>query len=322
MQSKSFELSLKGTQFTSLSFTKNSKLTSLSIDGVFTDIDISGNSSLTSFDVSKFLELESLNVSGCGLQSLDVTKNLNLKSLDCHDNALSTLNVRSNTALKTLNVKSNSEISHVDLRNNPVLEDLNASGLSISELDLTGITQLKTLDVTDNAKLLRAICPSSTWLRTLNQCYNDLSLLYVNNYAEIIGGAMIEIDGVMWSGYNFGSTAYNMRGDGYTFSAAQNACPEGWRTPTKSELESLSANYSSETKFNGMSGRWFSGSKTYSSSVPAVFLPCLKGHSSGDYWSSTVTGSNNAYYLYFYSSSVRMYYGDRSDSYAVRCLKN
>ena len=76
------------------------------------------------------------------------------------------------------------------------------------------------------------------------------------------------------------------------------------------------------TTFNGMQGRWFSGSKTYSDSVPAVFLPVINGGSSGDYWSSSAYYGSSAYYLFFNGSSVNVSNNDRSSAYSVRCLKN
>ena len=72
-----------------------------------------------------------------------------------------------------------------------------------------------------------------------------------------------------------------------------------------------------------MKGRWFSGSKTYSDSVPAVFLPVLDASNSyGYYWSSTADGSYGAYSLFFNGSEVNVYGNSRSNAYSVRCLKN
>lgn len=77
------------------------------------------------------------------------------------------------------------------------------------------------------------------------------------------------------------------------------------------------------TTFNGVKGRWFSCSKNYSDSVPAIFLPILNGDSSyGNYWSSTAGNGDSAYYLYFSGSSVYMNSNSRSNVYSVRCLKN
>ena len=51
-------------------------------------------------------------------------------------------------------------------------------------------------------------------------------------------------------------------------------CPDGWRVPTFAELGQLSLNYSSwTTNESGQNGIWTSGSQTYSSVAPQIFLP-------------------------------------------------
>ncbi len=110
-------------------------------------------------------------------------------------------------------------------------------------------------------------------------------------------------------------------------------CPEGWRVPTYGELDELNDNRSSwTTNENGQIGYWFSGSKSYSSSVPRIFFPAAgyrsgygggRANSRGDdgyYWSSRPSG-NYAYLLYFGSSSTHMDYGGRADGYSVRCVQ-
>ena len=109
-------------------------------------------------------------------------------------------------------------------------------------------------------------------------------------------------------------------------------CPEGWRVPTYEELDELNDNRSSwTTDENGQIGYWFSGSKSYSSSVPRVFFPAagnrydLDGSASyrgyyGYYWSSRPY-YGYAYGLNFNSSSTNMdYYGSRAYGYSVRCV--
>ena len=288
------------------------------------EIDVSSVRYICSLSgLEHFKNLEKLDCSGNNLTELDLTACEALKNLNCSNNALSALNVKSNTALKKLNVKGNREISLVDLRHNPALEDLNVSGLNISELDLTGITRLTSLDVTDNPKLLRVICPSQDWLIKVG-AVNDMMLKYVDSTGENIFGGGVKIDEDYWACMNVGYSSDNLYGKTYSFSSAQSVCPNGWRTPTVSDLESLSAHYSSVTTVNGMEGRWFSGSKTYSSSVPAVFLPYQKGWSGGGYWSSTeyYYYIGNAFVLVLDSSGVGMCHSDRSDSWSVRCVKN
>lgn len=327
-------LNCAGNGFVSLDVSQNKKLKSL---------NCSGNTGLTTVDLSLLGVLTELDAHGCGLQSLDVTKNLALESLDCSGNSiLSTLdvvnntalktlncsnnnltkiNLTANTALKTLNLSYNKEISLVDLRNNTELTHLYVRHLNLSELDLTKVAQLQVLNVLENPILARIICPSQGWLIKADVSIGTQEIYCVTEAGLPVQGGCIEIDGKVWMGANVGYAYDNHYGGKYTFS--QNPCPSGWRMPSKDELSSLSAHRSGMTTFNGVKGRWFSGSKTYSDSAPAIFLPILDGDSShGNYWSSTASTGDSAYYLYFNASSVYMNSTSRSNVYSVRCLKN
>ena len=112
-------------------------------------------------------------------------------------------------------------------------------------------------------------------------------------------------------------------------------CPKGWRVPTYAELDELSNNYSSWTSENNQNGRWFSGSESFSSTVPHVFLPAAsyRGWSGGAnlrgrnsyYWSSSpyYYSYGHAYCLgsYYYRDGVNMSYDTRADGYSVRCVQ-
>ena len=146
-------------------------------------------------------------------------------------------------------------------------------------------------------------------------------IFYLSDGTQVVANTII--DGKRWMNYNVGASASNLYGSLYTFDDAQAACPSDWRVPTRDELSSLSANYSDWTTYLGMSGRWFSGSQTYSASVSAIFLPTLSSSASyGYYWSSTEYDSSNAFSLYFYSGYVYVDYSYRSNECSVRCLKD
>ena len=110
-------------------------------------------------------------------------------------------------------------------------------------------------------------------------------------------------------------------------------CPEGWRVPTYAELDELNNNYSSwTTDENGQSGRWFSGTNSYTATVPQVFFPAAGDRSanggnaydrdsSGGYWSSR-PDSSRADRLFFRSSRVGMGSSGRASGYSVRCVKD
>ena len=112
-------------------------------------------------------------------------------------------------------------------------------------------------------------------------------------------------------------------------------CPEGWRIPTYSEMTALSANYSSCTiDSDGRSGYWMSGSRTYSESVPSIFLPFAGildpenaiGNNRGydaRYWTSMPYEDGSCFlYLNLDDSEISSdYYISRAYGQSVRCVQ-
>jgi uncharacterized protein (TIGR02145 family) len=109
-------------------------------------------------------------------------------------------------------------------------------------------------------------------------------------------------------------------------------CPDGWRVPTYAELSSLIKNSSSFDENDDKNGRWFSGSKSYSSASSKAFFPAAGYYNTGGgsgynrgyngyYWSSKPS-TYNAYRLYFGDSSVRTGLSDfnRGNGFSVRCV--
>ena len=107
-------------------------------------------------------------------------------------------------------------------------------------------------------------------------------------------------------------------------------CPDGWRVPTSPEMKNLISNHSSWTSDKGQKGYWFSGSQTYSSSVPRVFLPAAGslhgGHSGaydrgieGEYWTSYHGGYPPEFRFTSSVVETSLYYC--SYGFSVRCVK-
>lgn len=131
-------------------------------------------------------------------------------------------------------------------------------------------------------------------------------------------------DDKLWNSGTESSPAKNVNND---------PCPDGWRVPTCLELMELSKNYSDRTiNESGQSGYWFSGSNTYKSSVPQIFLPAagvrnyFNGHAGergfvGHYWSSRKDDTNGygASYLTLSGAYISDFF--RADGYSVRCVQ-
>lgn len=113
-----------------------------------------------------------------------------------------------------------------------------------------------------------------------------------------------------------------------TWSTANDPSPAGYRVPTKAEIQSLvdaTKVTNTWTTQNGVKGRKFtdiaSGNSIF---VPASGYRDFSGGTldyagtSGGYWSSTASGSDNAYSLGFSSGDADWGYGGRAFGQSVR----
>ena len=221
---------------------------------------------------------------------------------------------------------SNMGITSLDgvLEQMPALTTLDCSNNELTSIDLSKNESLTGVDLRNNANLTKVVCKSLDWILAKPIYTDAVALFYKPDGTQITWDTSLttEIDGKTWKQFNVGTRLGNKYGDKYNFDDAQSACPTGWRAPTFAEIRSLAAHYSNWTTYLGMKGRWFSGSQTYSSTAPAIFLPVKSlGSSIGYYWSSTEYTSDFAYYLYFYSGIVYVGYS-RSNEMSVRCLKD
>ena len=115
--------------------------------------------------------------------------------------------------------------------------------------------------------------------------------------------------------------------EGTKWYAQNDPCPNGWRVPTREEIQSLyDAGFSEWTWSNGVNGRFFG---TYPNQI---FLPVsgwrfgeggalfdVYAHSS--YWGSTQDSNESAVALWFSHSSVYVINDWRQNGLFVRCVK-
>ena len=286
------------------SFTEEQKF----IYYLLNNFDTDGNGSLELTAVENATEL---NISDMGISTLAgvLDQMSNLKVLDCSKNNLSAIDLSKNELLTKLDCSNNS-LSNLYLSQNTALKELDCSSNKLLYLDLSNNDSLFDIDFSNNDELIG------------------------------VKSAGLDIDGVRWMIYNCETTStasydkfITSTGSGYVYSAASVACPSGWRLPTEKELKALSTNYSAQTSYKGVNGRWFSGTKTYSTDVNRVFLPTQDetGNSSskrqrGYYWSSTRTdgyGYDTYYKTLNFNSSLVSIEGRNNVLYAsVRCVKD
>jgi uncharacterized protein (TIGR02145 family) len=148
------------------------------------------------------------------------------------------------------------------------------------------------------------------------------------------GGDYVEINGVKWATRNVGEKGKFVAnpedyGECYTWEEAKNACPSGWRLPTREEFDMLLSGSSNEwTTVKGVEGRVFKKGSN------SVFLPACGVYYSnnlvgtfevgekGSYWSGQ-DAADKAYILHYGKEyapfSDKTFY--KISGCSVRCVK-
>ena len=160
-------------------------------------------------------------------------------------------------------------------------------------------------------------------LLTLALIFTSCGMGSGNNSATHDEGVVI--NGVRWATRNVVNLE---RVSGFfTFDEAQNACPQGWRLPTKQELQSLVDAGSRWRTRNGVNGRLF-GRGRNQLFLPAAGLRDTRGVHFGlgcraHYWSSTAYSPSHGWNLNFNSRRDSGVYTDadnRDLGFSVRCV--
>ncbi len=150
-------LTLDGLNVSSLDLTKNTELTNLTLKstGVY--------SNLSSLDLTKNTELTSLDLDYINITSINLTENTNLNWLRIKHSKIPSIDLTKNTELKTVTLDLNNSLGDLDFTKNDKLEYLSAMNTNLTSVNLTKNTELKklflhaneltNLDLTKNTKL-------------------------------------------------------------------------------------------------------------------------------------------------------------------------
>ena len=151
------------TSLTTLYLRYNSRLTSIDVSKNvnLTTLDLYF-SQLTSIDVSKNVNLTTLDLFGNQLTSIDLSKNVNLTDLVLRGNQLTSIDVSKNVNLTDLVLRGN-QLTSIDVSKNVNLTNLNLQGNQLTSIDvsknvnLTELVlfgnQLTSIDVSKNVNL-------------------------------------------------------------------------------------------------------------------------------------------------------------------------
>ena len=140
--------------------------------------------SITSIDVSKLSNLESLDCSYSDLSSLDVSKNSKLINLRAYGNQLDKIDVRGAVDLAYLDVKNN-WLESLDLSHNKKLVYLNISSNEIEAVDVKDMPELVELYVSNN-KITALDVSKNPALKTLQLSNNSVSILDLKNNLHLV----------------------------------------------------------------------------------------------------------------------------------------
>ena len=169
----------------------NNPLTSLTIDGCIniTNMQIGGEGSyLPNFDVSRFVNLERLTITDCGLVKLDATTLQKLEFLSCSNNKLTNLDVSNSKSIESLGI-ANNQIKTIDVSMLQNLRVFACGGNQLTNLDTSMLNDLFSLTCSDNQLVELKLSPHIATLVCEN---NQLSSLDISSLTNNPGTIMCD----------------------------------------------------------------------------------------------------------------------------------
>ena len=176
-------------QIQTLTLGTNTVLSSLSINGPLTSLDVSDNtglrglsirnSQLASIDISNNTGLTRLLLDTTLLTEIDLSANIALVDLTINNSSIADLDVSTNTALDYIECINN-QLTDLDVSANTLLEELYFSDNQLTTIDISANTALEYL-YGNNNDLTNIDLSSNTLLEELELNNNQLTLLNLKN---------------------------------------------------------------------------------------------------------------------------------------------
>lgn len=183
------------------------------VDNKITSVDLSHNNHLRSLstymnsvselDVTRLLDLETLDCAYSDLTQLNVSKNSKLVDLRAYGNQIEHIDVTGAIDLTHLDVKNN-WLQNIDLSHNKKLVYLNIDGNEIKTIDVKDMSNLEELYVSKN-KLSNLDVSKNPALKTLQLSNNAISSLDLKNNPLLVTLTVDgnKLEGLDLTGHNY-----------------------------------------------------------------------------------------------------------------------
>ena len=162
-----------------------------------------GSNNITSVDLTKNVNLESVNLSDNKIKSVNLTKNVKLKSVNVSENAIKALDLSKNTKLETLNAYSN-KLTGISLPKGSTLKKIDLDSNLFTAFNTSNLTGLETLSLENNK--LSSVTLNNKYLRSVDLFKNaNLTKIDVSKCPAL---ELLELGGTKISAINVKGNKY------------------------------------------------------------------------------------------------------------------